>query len=158
MELKFRDWIVHPIKSFKKQQAYVRQLEDYAMASKPAMSFATGATDGVNIPYFDGVWRELEDISLYSDLLRTVHLSLKSEIFRNGFDKENIDADTEISSADEATWNKFVCRANSSGQTLRNVFGQIEDDTNVFDDRYLMAVKEYTYYENMIYGSTVKEF
>ena len=62
-------------------------MEDHFYKNRPNIDFfETVSTNGVHIPYFPLQPNYLYDIALYCDTVRTIHLALKRELFRRGFE------------------------------------------------------------------------
>ncbi len=100
---------------------------------------------------------ELTQLSLYSDVLRTIFGTLKNEMFRQGF--EHKPKTTIENPLQEEKIIRVEEKANLNNQTLTEVFQEIEQDLNVVDDAYLFARKNYLVNEdNEIIGGEVIEF
>lgn len=134
------------------------------------MSQQLGSSE-VRIPYYPLSPWTLYDVTMNSDILRTIINTLKTEIFRFGietpekFVKKCLECGTdydvdleqcrneECLSADLASPNpeekqsleRWISKANLNKQTLKAVLQNIEEDFNVIDDCYLMAVKDYSF-------------
>ncbi|MBW6469586.1 MAG: phage portal protein [Methanosarcinaceae archaeon] len=100
---------------------------------------------------------ELYQLSVYSDILQNVLNTLKSEIFRNGFNCKNtttFENDAQIKKVED-----LLRKANSNSQTLKEVLMEIENDLNIVDDAYLFARKNFLVNGyNEIIGAEVQEF
>lgn len=84
---------------------------------------------------------DLYQISRYSDILRNVIPTIRNEIFRNGF---LVKAEEIIvsSTQDDKIWS-LIHRANHNEQTLKEVLMEFEDDLQIYDNGFLLALKEY---------------
>lgn len=100
---------------------------------------------------------DLYQLSVYSDILQNVLNTLKNEMFRNGFEYPNnktFENDLQFKKIE-----KVMRKANENGQTLKDVFMELENDLNVVDDAYLLARKDYfVNSDNEIIGGEVQEF
>lgn len=118
------------------------------MGSRPDTLYAGYGTDAIKFPIFPMSVYEIEHLTIFSDVLRNVLLSLKFEMFRNGFDlrpKEGL----ENPSSEEANFFLKVKReVNLNKQTLKEVNETFEDDLNTWDDAYMLLVADYTYDDN----------
>ena len=99
-----------------------------------------------------------------SDVLTIVHNALRQELFRNGFEvveKWKADPDVEVlqpdlvENVDEEAMREerkrileFFGRCNANGQTIVDVWKEIEDDLNIADNAYLLMLFEYGYGRN----------
>ncbi len=121
----------------------------------------------VRIPYYPIHERTLFDIALYSDVLRTVHMQLKKEIFRHGYaieekfakkctkcDKEFKHAIDECDECGSSSLNnpeieqkkrleKFAKRCNDNDQDILDVSAEDNDDLETIDDGYMLLTKDY---------------
>jgi len=99
---------------------------------------------------------DLYEIALYSDVLRNVIPTIRFEIFRNGFDivGEEIDASLDQKKLIESV----LDNANEFGQSLGDVLEEFEDDLQIIDNGYLLAVKDYYYNEDkQVVGAELKQ-
>lgn len=138
--------------------------------TRPTMDKTMGVSgDEVSLPYYPLSLDTLYSLVAYSDVLRTVHKALRTEIFRNGyvikekFAKKCVKCGKEFSNPveecdecgstdlkDPDTKQKrrletFCKNVNDNNQTLLDVFKQINDDIETVDDGYALTVKEYTW-------------
>jgi len=126
----------------------------------------------VRIPYYPLHERTLFDIAVYSDILRTIHMQLKKEIFRHGaiieekFAKKCEQCEKEfenpVDECDDCKKNKlpsnklrdpdttqkirlekFLNKCNDNDQTVLDVSSQINDDLETIDDGYMQLIKDY---------------
>lgn len=107
------------------------------------------------------------DTALFSDTLRTIIMALRGEILRKGITIEPKFAKKckacqaeyaqsveicECGSADlvkpdkthQERLKRFVKKANDNRQSMRKLLEQVEDDINIADDYYLVAMKRYS--------------
>jgi len=84
---------------------------------------------------------DLYEMALYSDILRNVLTTLRTEIFRKGFDING--NDIEGSKPQKEKVEALIKKANHNRQTLKDVLMEIEDDLNIFDNAYLYVIKNY---------------
>jgi len=99
---------------------------------------------------------DLWELSRYSDIFTTVLGALRRKVFKGGIEIKPL-----VPTADEAQKSKmeeFSFRCNENGQSLTEVFGELEDDLNVFDESYMLVLKDYFISEaNTIIGGDVQE-
>jgi len=99
---------------------------------------------------------ELYQLSVYSDILQNVFNTLRNEMFRRGFEQKAL-----TTFENELQLNKIKnieSKANYNGQTLKEVFMELENDLNIADDAYIFARKEYKVNgNNEIVGGEVLE-
>lgn len=91
---------------------------------------------------------KLYDFAYNSDVLTIIHKSLKSEIFRNGYNLEEAqDTDEEITSSEQESVAigksredilNFLENVNENDQNIIDVCKEIEDDFNIVDDGYMI--------------------
>ena len=99
---------------------------------------------------------ELYQLSIYSDILQNVLNTLRNEMFRNGFEYNNIT--TYDNNLQLTKLEGMIKRANLNNQTLIEVLMEFENDLNVIDDAYLFARKNYfVNAHNEIIGGKVQE-
>lgn len=96
-------------------------------------------------------------LSFYSDVLTTIHLALRRETFRNGFelvDAESADSENqtgeqgysnESAHKEFLKWSKDV---NENGQSMKDVLKECEDDLNTTDDMFLGFMNDYGFNAN----------
>lgn len=135
-------------KSVLEQKSYTRPAEKNYLFQNAGNGY------GRNSNYINKI--ELYEMYLYSDILQNVILSLKTEIFRNGF---SIDAKTEVEDETEKEKIENVLKScNENNQPLIDVLGEIEIDLDVLDDAYLFLRKNYFYNDDgEVIGSEVQE-
>jgi len=126
----------------------------------------------VRIPYYPLHERTLFDIPVYSDVLRTIHMQLKKEIFRHGYlieekfamkceqcnkeFKHPVDEcddckkkglpSTNIRDPDVKQKEKltvFLKKCNDNDQDILDVSSEINDDLETVDDGYMQLIKDY---------------
>lgn len=107
------------------------------------------------------------DVAKYSDVLRTIHQSLRKEIFREGYEiVENFavkcnacekEFDNPVDECDECKSTdlnepnieqkkqliKFCKNVNDNDQDIINVSEEVNDDLEIIDDGYLVCIKDY---------------
>lgn len=99
---------------------------------------------------------ELYQLAAYSDILQNVLHTLKSEIFRNGFDVQPI-ASFENEGQEKRVY-EILDKANNNRQSLKEVLMELEMDLNILDDAYLLVVKDYLInFDSEIVGGEVQE-
>lgn len=100
--------------------------------------------------------QDLYEIALYSDVLRNVIPTIRFEIFRNGYEIDSEVSDSNIEQKDRIE--SLFKKSNEFGQTLIDVLEEFEDDLQIVDNGYLLAVKDYYInYDNEIIGAELKQ-
>jgi len=153
-----------------KLEKKITALEDDKLSNRPTLDFLNSLGTGIiKIPRLDVPYKDMEDLVRYSDILRNIIGALKSEIFRNEFDIEpaftkkcpnseceqeyNYDIDecdscgtflTAPSQKEKDLFEKFEKRANFNGQTLIDVFKEVEEDLDIGDNGYILINMDYT--------------
>ena len=121
----------------------------------------------VRIPYYPIHQRTLFDLAVYSDTLRTIHMQLRKEIFRQGYlieekfakickecekefehptDKCDECGSTDLRSPDIGQKKRliaFVEKCNDNEQDILDVSSELNDDIETVDDGYMLLIKEY---------------
>lgn len=163
-------------------QKKVTTLEADLYALRPSIEWLTQMTseDGIKTPIYPQPIETLFDLVRYSDILKTVHRALKTEIFRKGIqieekfsrkctkcEKEFIDTEPDMcdecgaktrkpSYEERKTLSNFLKNhINENKQYLADVLKSTEDDINTIDDAYILVGKEYTINNNQITGAKV---
>lgn len=124
---------------------------------------------GYGFPYLNQIiplkWYYL--IYIHTDVVRTILRVLRQETFKNGYelvvDKKEGEQDEETMKRieiEEQAITKFFEKINENGQSLIDLLSDIEDDLNLIDNAYIMAVKRYYIDDekNEIVKSKVVEF
>lgn len=141
--------------------------------------------EGVRMPYLPVSLRTIYDIAYYSDIIRNVVNALRQEIFREGIrvkekfikkctntdcgiefhEKPDTDLcpecdtilrDPDVSQKEE--FEKWKEDVNENNQTLEEVMKMIEDDLNIFDDAYLIFIKDYAFDDSgQLLGAKLRE-
>jgi len=151
---------------------------------RPTMELIqTLGTEGVRVPWFPLPLKTLYDVAYYSDILRNIIHALKTELFRHGFEIEEKFVQKCLNCGKEfmhqveicdvcKTSNfrepdvrqkymleKFILDVNENDQSLIDVSQMIEDDLEIVDDGYLIALKDYYWDETTgeLLGSNVIE-
>lgn len=153
---------------------------------RPSLAFReTWGTGGIRLPYIPIDKELIFDCNAYSDVLRTITISLREEIFREGIEleekfvqkcavcKKEFDHIEEDNICDECksigqwvepditqkqTWEKWSKDANENNQTLEEVLKMVEDDLNIIDNGYLLVAKSYIFDSlNHLIGYKVSE-
>ncbi len=121
----------------------------------------------VRIPYYPIHERTLFDLAVYSDTLRTIHMQLRKEIFRQGYvieekfakicnecdkefehptDKCDECKSTDLRSPDIEQKKRllaFVKKCNDNEQDILDVSAELNDDIETVDDGYMLLIKDY---------------
>ncbi len=109
----------------------------------------------------------IADVAKYSDVLRTIHQNLRKEIFRKGYDvqenfsvkcaacgKEFKNVQTECDECkgvelrepdieQRKKLTKYLKEVNDNQQDIINVYEELNDDLETFDDAYMLCVNDY---------------
>jgi len=95
------------------------------------------------IPYYRIGHTHMEHLALQSDIFMTVINALRNKIFRRGFKiEEKIDNPSE----DQLEILKNIMRRlNTNNQSLKDVTKMFEQDENIYDDGYLIAINDYIF-------------
>lgn len=171
-------------KTITELQKEINYLRDLSM-QRPSLDYLQQlGTGGIRIPFFPLSPRVLKDVAMYSDVIRNILSVLNFEIFKNGIEikeqfvvkctneacgKEfqHIDEDMrcdicgaplrvpDIKQKDILI--KFLERSNENGETLQETLETFENDLNIFDDAYLLVLKEYEFANNVLIKATPKE-
>ena len=165
-------------------QEIEKKLTDSKYGNRPWSDFyGTYGGDVVRIPYWPLDLKTIYDIAAFSDTLSTVFQALKREIFRNGFEIKEKFANkckdcgktfqnptdqcdepecksTNLRKPDVEERNilaTFLDKVNENDQDILDLSEQTNDDFEIADDAYWIAIKEYFFKENEIIGSSVHE-
>lgn len=141
-------------------------------APRPRLPFReTYGMEGVRIPVYPVDKELIYDMAHYSDTLRTIIISLREEIFRQGLELEEkfvqkcvscgkeYDHQEEDRECDECGGTEFTTpdikqkdvfehwkkSCNQNDQTMEEVLKMIEDDLNIIDNAYLLVSKRYVW-------------
>ncbi|MEW6295947.1 MAG: hypothetical protein AB1467_06730 [Candidatus Diapherotrites archaeon] len=166
------------IQAIKKQ---VDSLESQLALTRPNLDELMSVGGEVRIPSYPLPASTLYEISLYSDILRNIHLALKGETFRNGYSFKTLfeakciecgkEFDYKAIQCDECAGEtrqplnlqlqkikEFLKKCNENKQSLIEVLEQLEDDLNIMDDAYLLINKKYYFNElGEIIAADIKE-
>lgn len=109
------------------------------------------------------------DVAKYSDVLRTIHQNLRKEIFRKGYTIEenfstkcgecgkeysnSVDKCDECGSTDmhepdleqKKLLTKYLKEVNDNRQDIVQVYEEMNDDLETYDDAYLLCIMDYYY-------------
>jgi len=104
--------------------------------------------------------RQIGRVAKTSDLLRNILQTIKTETFRNGFQKQPAQGYDEMNEAELNRLQDVMRKANSNGQNLKDVLKSFEDDLNTYDDAFLLISQDYSWRtedRNLTLTSTVSE-
>jgi len=106
-------------------------------------------------PKFGYQHAELLGLAHNSDVLTAIHNSLRREIFRNGFDlieakktdeeTTNAEEEVDVGNSGRKEILDFLKEVNENGQDILDVCMELEDDYSIWDDIYLLFLKEYEF-------------
>jgi len=109
----------------------------------------------------------LYELAYASDVLTSVHNSLRRELFRNSYDlveSENKDEETTTSEAETIPKGKtkeeileFLESINENQQTLIDVLMEIEDDFSIMDNTFMVFMFEYLFDKGELKSRELKE-
>ena len=98
---------------------------------------------------------QLEHLANQSDIFMISIKALRKKIFRRGF---RIDQKSKLPSDQIKILNSIMTRINKNNQSLKDVLSMYEDDLNIYDDGYLIAIQEYIFgLDGDIVGSNTEE-
>lgn len=141
---------------FEEAKKGLEELKTIANYTRP--QDLSGLTPNLTLAEFSNL---ISPIDLYqmaklSDILRNVIPTIRNEIFRNGFDVQADDIAVS-SKQDDKIW-ALIERANHNEQTLKEVLMEFEDDLQIYDNAYLLAIKSYFINEDLdIIGGEIDE-
>ena len=168
----------------KKMEDLQKQIVDAKFGNYRTIEDPTKTLGGdiVRIPYYPLPMKTIYDVSAYSDTLRVIHRSLKTEIFREGYEisekfamkcnecekefEHPVDECEQCKSRDlrkpepeQRTFlEKFSEHCNENEQSILEVSKMIEDDENIIDDGYMLVQKDYYFNEEKeMIGNVVVE-
>ncbi len=112
-----------------------------------------GNQSGVVYPPYPYGRDTFYELSYNSDVLTTVHNSLRRELFRNGFevaestDVDDIDEQEEyaVVASKREEIIKFLKNVNENNQSIIDVLMEIEDDFSIRDDGFMLFIFEYAF-------------
>lgn len=95
------------------------------------------------IPYYQIGNHHMEHLALRSDIFMTTINALRNKIFRRGFKVEE-----KIDNPDKSQLERLkqiMRRINSNNQSLKDLSRIYEQDENIYDDGYLVAINDYIF-------------
>lgn len=95
------------------------------------------------IPYYRIGSQSIESLAFQSDIFMTTINALKNKIFRRGFKIEE-----RVDNPDKTQLkilNGIIKNINQNGQSLKELIKMFEQDENIFDDGYLIAMNDYIF-------------
>jgi hypothetical protein len=108
------------------------------------------------VPNYSIQNRYFEDLALKSDIFMTSINALRNKIFRRGYKIKQV---SELPNEQQLTRLRNILKhINTNRQSLKDVLKMSEQDLNIFDDQYLIAMKDYIFgFEGEIVNSKTKE-
>jgi len=132
-----------------------RMVNALAIAARP-FTQGTGTTRQEVVPRYPWSIETVYLVSYYSDILTTIQISLRREMFRNGYDlvkaknlseEHTLSEQEGISVGDDEKTKKeileFLENCNANQQRLQEVLVEFEDHLNIIDDAYLLFLFDY---------------
>jgi hypothetical protein len=98
---------------------------------------------------------DIYNMAMYSDILRNVIPTIRFELFRNGYvieTEDDLSLDAQSNKIEE-----LFLECNEHQQGLFDVLEEFEDNLQIFDNGYLLAVKDYYVTEQGIVGGCVEQ-
>ncbi len=131
------------LKSFQKLRP---SLDFYQVQAQGYGSYGGKAGPVGYIPYYQIGNQHMENLALRSDIFMTTINALRNKIFRRGFKIEE-----RVDNPDESQLKKLkeiIRRINDNNQSLKDVSRMYEQDENIYDDGYLVAINDYIFTGN----------
>ncbi len=107
---------------------------------------STAEADGARVPLYPVHEHRIHALAKHSDIVVTVIEALKDGIFRRGDEIEE-----KFEGADEKQKAKIEAvkkKANDNEQELSDVLDEIEDDLDILNNAYLLAIQDYVFDAN----------
>ena len=130
-------------KKLKTSQKLRPSTEFYRGQAQGYGSYSVKGGQAGYIPYYRIGNHHIESLAFQSDIFMTTINALKGKIFRRGFKVEE-----RVENPDESqreTLRKIMRRINFNNQSLKEIVKMFEQDENIFDDGYLIAINEYIF-------------
>lgn len=138
----------------------VMNIETEDTSQRPSDGFLTTnkdsetvLSDKMNVIRYEHLW----NLSKISDIHQIIFNTRARKTFRGGYD---IEAEFErANKTQKKEIEKWIKKCNNNGQSLTEVFKELDKDLNWADDMYLLALKDYGYNaDGRIVVAEVKEF
>ncbi|MCP6727459.1 MAG: hypothetical protein KJI69_05620 [Patescibacteria group bacterium] len=137
------DIINKRLKGFQKLRP---SLDFYQVRAHGYGSYSVKGGPAGYIPYYQIGSQRMETLAFQSDIFMTVINALRNKIFRRGFKIEE-----KVENPDELqlkVLNESLRRINANNQSIRDVLRIFEQDENIYDDGYLIAINDYIFASN----------
>lgn len=95
------------------------------------------------IPYYQIANHQMEHLAIMSDIFMTTINALRNKIFRRGFKIEERKDNPDKSQLKKLK--EIMRRMNFNNQSLKDVTRMYEQDENIYDDGYLVAINDYIF-------------
>lgn len=121
---------------------------DFLRPDAESLRKSSADSDGARIPLYPVSERHLYTLGKSSDIVMTIIGALRDGIFRRGteiIEKEDIEESPEDAEAQQLILEKVQKIANLNRQNLMEVLKEMEEDIDLLDNGYLIAIKEYTF-------------
>lgn len=117
---------------------------DYYQVQAPGFGSYSGKGGAVGyIPYYRIGNQHMESLALQSDIFMTTINALRNKIFRRGYKITELVNNPDKMQLERLT--QIKKRLNRNDQSLKDVSKMFEQDENIFDDGYLIAIQEYIF-------------
>ncbi len=104
---------------------------------------STAESDGARVPLYPVDEYRIWALAKHSDIVTTIIEALKDGIFRRG---DEIEEKFEGASEEQRARIALVKRkANDNDQELNDVLDELEDDLDIMNNAYLLAIKDYVF-------------
>ena len=121
-------------------------LDYYQFQAQGYGSYSVKGGPAGYIPYYQIGSQRMETLAFQSDIFMTTINALRNKIFRRGFKIEE-----KVENPDELqlkVLNESLRRINANNQSIRDVLRIFEQDENIYDDGYLIAINDYIFASN----------
>lgn len=132
-----------------KQSQKLRPSLDFYQSHGQGYGTYSGAGRGGSagyIPYYQIGNQHIEGLAFQSDIFMTTINALRNKIFRRGFKIEE-----RVENPDKSQLKllkQIMIRMNDNDQSLKEVAKMFEQDENIFDDGYLISLRDYIFASN----------
>lgn len=136
--------------SFSSLPKFVNEIKKELSSSndlRPAMDYYAMGSMGYGnqigiIPHYRVESHNFERLAFQSDIFMISINALRNRIFKRGF---NIESKNEVPTNQASVLNSIVKRINKNNQSLKDLSKVFEQDLNIYDDGYLVALKSYIF-------------
>lgn len=133
--------LINHIQEIKKEMSKSQDLrpstENYAMGG-----VGGGYNQFGNVPYYRVESHSFERLAFQSDIFMISINALRNRVFKRGFEiKQLIDQPTEQGEL----LNSLMKRINKNNQSAKDLLKVYDQDLNIYDDAYLLAINKYIF-------------